>query len=450
MMSGLLATAQLIIIIVICLYEYQRKSASFFLWAMCLIMFGFVHFSIVLSGNSEYPEWVLNNASLFVIGFCSIYLSTRFIILRNKQAIRLDTKAFKGKWFGKAEPLNSVDKSFIRLLSIALIVCVGYISYTLISLSGGILSTSWGTYYLYYSGEDYFSFSKIIYIFFLPSATLFFVAAVSKRTKLMIVSALIILLFVMISRNKADLLPVLCGVIALYVYRKGTLSFKNTVALILLGCVSVFIVYSIQLYRHIGSLNDFITTFSLAEFTNHIIDNITSGEGELGLLKVFYHFVYINNDFPGFGEGHTYIRLLLVLVPTGFAFGLKPNDFAITMGSAWVNDPSNTAFSTHPTLFGDVYANLGNFGVLLGIFWAVLVYGIDKLIDRNNVYVKLALLNLITGNYVLIGRGSVYNSFTSIVYGSIIIGGIYLIARIKLTRSPRREEQEYVHSRMNS
>ena len=76
------------------------------------------------------------------------------------------------------------------------------------------------------------------------------------------------------------------------------------------------------------------------------------------------HFIIIlakNNNFPNFNQGHTYLRVLLFFIPESFSMGIKPPDFAVSMGSAYINNFSNTIYSMHPTFYGDLFANFSYF-----------------------------------------------------------------------------------------
>ena len=86
--------------------------------------------------------------------------------------------------------------------------------------------------------------------------------------------------------------------------------------------------------------------------------------------------------------------MLLVFIPTRWSLGLKPDDFAIIMGSAIGMGPGG---STHPTLFGDCFANLGMYGVLLGIFWGIYATSMDYITIKRKTktgQVLLFVLNL--------------------------------------------------------
>ena len=154
-------------------------------------------------------------------------------------------------------------------------------------------------------------------------------------------------------------------------------------------------------------------------FFDSIFMNMSEGKGDIGLRDVFYYFIYHDNQFENFGKGHTYIRMLLLFVPTQWSGGLKPPDFAITMGSAM--GTGLDGFSTHPTLFGDCFANFGYWGVFMGIFWAILVFLADKFANRLEINLKIGAIILIANTAIIMGRGSVYNAYSTFVYGIIIM-----------------------------
>ena len=154
---------------------------------------------------------------------------------------------------------------------------------------------------------------------------------------------------------------------------------------------------------------------------------LLNNDGELGLRNVFLYFIYKDNNFLNFNKGHTYLRLIFMFIPTKYSFGLKPPDFAITMGSAWLGDFSNTRFSTHPTLYGDVFANFYWFGIILAIFWAIFALIIDRIIINNCLLKQLNYISIFGSMYVIIGRGSVYNGIFIGVLSAIIFNIIYFV-----------------------
>lgn len=428
-MAYILALLQFFIVGLVVLYEYIKKSLAVFLWAMIFVMFSLIHFVNVFTGNFVYPLWVYNNASIFVIAFTLLYFFTRIILLRKRCAISNEINIQSVINLRIDEPIN---KRFIIYSLIVLLITMGYSCINLAKISGGLFNSSWGSSYLYYSTQAYISFDKIIQWFFLPCGSIFLIGLVSKRSKLIILTSIPIILYVAISRNKADLLTLITGIILYFLLKNKDIKIKNIIMLFVLGIISIYIIYALQTFRHLGTLSEIVGKYTIEEFHKIVMSEILSGQGEFGLINVFYYFIYHNNNFPDFNQYHTYIRMALLLIPSSYSFGLKPSDFAISMGSAWIMDMNNSTFSTHPTFFGDVFANASYLGVFLGIFWAIFVMGIDKLADRKNILLRLNLMNLIASNYILIGRGSVYNSYASMVYGALIIFAIYFIARIRI------------------
>jgi hypothetical protein len=267
---------------------------------------------------------------------------------------------------------------------------------------------------------------------FASAGIILFYQNCGKKVKLLIAAGIIIT-FVILTGNRITILPLLVSLIIPTIYdTKHKLTLKKILLFSFLGFSAIYIVYILRLLRIYGGFYSFINSFNLVQVNTQVMDMILNGNGELGLRKAFYYFISIDNRFPGFNKAHTYIRLLLIALPTSLSFGIKPPDFAITMGSAWLNDPYNTTYSMHPTLYGDIFANLWWFGIFLGIFWAIFTYIIDIFVNRRNIVINNILLVLFGTVYIIVGRGSVYNGFFIGYSGSIIIGIMYLISRFKV------------------
>lgn len=132
--------------------------------------------------------------------------------------------------------------------------------------------------------------------------------------------------------------------------------------------------------------------------------------------------------------------MLFVYIPTRWSLGLKPDDFAISMGHAYGMAAGG---STHPTLFGDCYANLDIFGIFLGAFWAIYVTIADRIIISRKHSLSAILIYVLNAVvYVIIGRGSVYNGFWFIAYGVPLILLIeYIKYHIKIRFNVRRKHE---------
>lgn len=417
----ILGLIQILLIFAIVIYEYNIKSISVFLWGTLGIMFGVMHFITTLFDEFEYSKSVLNEASIFVIGFCIVYITTRLIMQRNNIAIKFNVKNIDKDKF---------NERCINILFILLVICVFYRVYSIAKFSGGIFNSSWGSARELGLSRDYISSSQIITSLYTISTGIGLIYLLKKDKIKSIIVILLIVTCAIITRNRIEFIPIFCFVGIFIIFNNEKLTFAKLFKLFIFALIAIYIVYALRVFRHYGSISNFISEFNFSEFNSKIFKYIITGDGELGLRKDFYYFIQNNNNFNNFNKLHTYIRMAMVLVPTQFSFGLKPPDFAISMGSAV--RPGSIGYSTHPTLFGDCYANIGVLGIFLGIFWAIFVYYGDKIIDKQNITNKSCLIVLYAYSYIIIGRGSVYNPFVWGVYGVIFLIIINILSKLRI------------------
>lgn len=397
---------QLIIIIGICLYETNKKSSACFMWGTLLLMYGVMNFLTTITDVSQYDDYVILKSSIFVIFFSIIYIISRLLFSKLFN-LRNDLQ------FLDLPNNNNSRKSKVYLI-ILLFTCFIMI-WNLASFSGGLLNTSWGEGREYTRSLGYINSYQILNIiyFLLGGLPLYFM--LNKQKKLGILCFLVMLLLTIFTRNRILVLPILVSLILYQLIKIYRINFKHIIAASFFAVFIIYLVYGLRVFRHYGSISVFLDEFNMYYFIDRINTYIVTGNGELGLRNDFYYFILNDNLFKGFGECASYIRMLLVYVPTSFSCGLKPEDFAITMGQAIGMAAGG---STHPTLFGDCYANLGNFGVLLGIFWAFYACCADKIIAQcKSALIKVLLYSLFSTTFVIMARGSVYNPFFFVAWG---------------------------------
>lgn len=412
------AVLQFLFILLVLCHEFRRRSTSIFLWGTLMVMFGIPHLLMLLVGEVEYPTWVLNKASVFVSLFCIFYLiGVKLCPWHGKLIVPQMTK----------KQIQKIVRVFIFLL-LALIVVRIYILYR---MTGDLLNTSWGTnrsiseesILMQLYGYFYYSFSSIL-----------LVCIYWKMYKYVIIIVLTLLLGVILSRNRMEILPIFISFIWYLLLYMKHINIKTIISIGLLAILGIYLIFALLIFRHAGSINTFLSNnIDVWEFNQSIINMFFSDDGEFGLRNVFYYFIYHDNNFPFFGEGHTYIRILLGFVPTSLSLGMKPSDFAIAMGQAW--KPGSIGFSMHPTLFGDSYANFGMFGCIIGLFWGMFIGCLDSYARRftHNDIKGLLLLILISSRLITIARGSVYNGFMGLIVGIFILNIIfYFISRRKI------------------
>lgn len=430
-MSIILSFIQLITIITICLYEYKKKYISIFMWATLLVMFGIPHFLTVIIGDYLYDDIILYKASIFVITFNILYLITKVAmdsIIKSKQVKNSTCTDIQN-----TNTLNKRDKLMTFIFFALLMSTLLVLFWVSQKYFGGITNSSWGKFYTLNKELGFNSPVKYADFIFFAVAGVALVFKNYRYKYLFIVSTIIIISYSFITSNRITILPAFMAVIIPIVFNdKQKLTLKKLFYFSVMAAIVIYSVYMLRLVRFAGGVSNFFENFDLTKINTMIFEMLLNGDGELGLRNAFYYFISIDNNFPGFNEGATYIRLFLISIPTRFSFGMKPPDFAITMGSAYSNNIGNKDYSMHPTLYGDVFANLWWIGILLAVFWAVFTNLINILVNRKNHVVRNMLLVLFGTVFVIVGRGSVYNGFFLGFEGSIIIGLMYLITRLRV------------------
>ncbi|NLL04830.1 MAG: oligosaccharide repeat unit polymerase [Clostridiaceae bacterium] len=431
MANFILGMLQLLSIIIISIYEYNKRSIVVFLWATLLIMFGIPHLLSIMTNTSDYSDDIMIKASIFVIMFNLLYIITKKF---------LNTFIFKDSNVSpntRNYPQISVGRrNRLKMLSL-LVLTLGFlilIYYTIKHL-GSLSNASWGKFRALSAELGFKSLLRYAKFILFATSGIVLVYLKEESWKMATISIIMIVLYTLITGNRIIILPVIISIILKYIYiNNKNLNFKTIIVIGILGFMVIYLVYFLRLLRIYGGFYNMVTNNSIVELNKKNFEMILSGDGELSLRNAFYHFIYYNNNFNNFNMGHTYIRLLLIVIPTSLIPGIKPPDFAISMGSAWSMNPYNTTYSMHPTLYGDCFANLWWFGILLGIFWALFSFFIDKFIIKKNEVVRMMLMVLFSTAFVIAGRGSVYNGFFIAFAGTIIVAGINLASRINYIR----------------
>lgn len=405
-MEIILAIIQFSLIGYICIDEVLRKSSVALMWATLMIMFGIMHVFSVFTGSSQYSMATLNKASLFVSGFCIIYIFTRKIFLSLSRGTR---ETFKIENIRDSE-LESTTFPFVVFC-----VSASLIAYLLVRFSGGLLGTSWSMGRDYSASLGYANSSQVLYILYFSLSGLSIYTFIKKERLRTIICLSIMAVAAVITRNRILIIPFLIVWIAYAIFSIKHIKIKHLALAIVAAVAVIYLVYGLRVFRHYGAISVFLNNFDWDDFIGRINLYIKTDNGELGLRNSFYHFIEHNNNFQGFGTGASYIRMLLVYIPSRYSFGLKPDDFAITMGSAMGMAAGG---SEHPTLFGDCFANLGWAGMLLGVFWALYASLADKItLKFHSTIYRVMAYSLFASMYVIMGRGSVYNSFFYVAWG---------------------------------
>lgn len=424
----LLGILQFVAIAGVTVYEFKLKSPAVYMWATLSIMFGVMHMWNSFSGDYIYADAVMIEASMFVVIFCFFYLSVR---LMNPRRIKKKTKeVFR---YNHLEKMLRCQRSYCTLLLMVFIATMALKLIPYIRYVGNIFSSSWSTGRDYSASLGYINSEQFARILMYSLSGLSIIMMI-KNDKRWVIVASLILFCVILTRNRIEILPLFCSVIAIFLYKKNRLNMKIILLAVLGGISIIYIVYALRVFRHYGTVQNFVQNFELNAFNDKIMQYLATDNGELGLRRDFYFFIDGDNEFEGFGQLHSYIRMLLVYVPTSWSFGLKPDDFAITMGAAMGMAEGG---STHPTLFGDCYANLGFAGISLGFFWGLYANIVDLIIvKRKHAYIQILMYALNAVVYVIIARGSIYNGFWFVAYGMpFLILLELLLSKVRLLKN---------------
>lgn len=435
-MSIILAMVQLTLCMFLALYEYKNKSISVFFWAVIIVIFSIPHLLGIMFHNTEYSTDIMIKASIFVILFDLLYFTTRIIITKNKKnnnsMVGLDEVDVKQEFN------REINKKIFRSIFIINIIVIVIFTAYLILKFDKVSNLSWGEIYLGSLNKEgtkdiiLENIKSVNHLLFFAVSGLFVVAYFRNWKKNMLIIIGGIIYYCITTRNRITILPLMVGFILIYIIKNRNIKLKQFISISLIGILCIYIVYGILIFRHAGDTQTFFENYTLKTFNDEVANSILNSDGELGLRNIFYYFILIDNNFPGLGEGATYRRLALILIPTSLSFGLKPSDFAITMSSAYTGNLNNTTYSVHPTFFGDAFANFGRLGIFLGVLWAILVYIIDKKIYKQEYICKI-LLNTIWGTaFVIIARGSIYNGFYIGILGTILLKIIIWISKKRI------------------
>ena len=416
-----LSVIQFLCIVLIMVVEFNKKSPAVFLWATVFLMFGVMHMVSCIAGTNAYSNAVLNEASLFVIGFCAVYALVRFLLLRGR--IFAPYPYMEDGYLTRlAGQVTRAESTFFFVVLCAAVAAD--IADKVIAL-GGLGNISWGA--TREMQQSYLNLSQITSVAFLLLSGLLLYALMRRQYTYAALVAAVILLKVIISRNRVEIIPLFACLLGYYLIKRRRITIKMMIFCSICACLVIYVVYALRAYRWYGTIDNFLHTVTFQNFNEQILEFFREDNGELGLRKWFYYYIDGDNRFESFGQGDGYLRVLLTFIPTRFSLGLKPDDFAQAMGSAIGMIPGG---SMHPTLFGDAYANFGIWGIFAGAFWAGYVTLTDKIMEflRNDICVFFAY-SICAYAYVVEGRGAIYNGNVMMAYGLVVLMVLYAAKR---------------------
>jgi len=276
-------------------------------------------------------------------------------------------------------------------------------------------------------------FSQIGNILIFTSSGIILYNYLTGNTKTLIITIVLSLSCIILLRARILLIALLIPFLLLILYRNNKINIKLKFVLLIL--TFTFLLFFLQAFRWSGGINKF-TLQKIPSIITTSLYNITGTHGEFHLVTEFYTIVEKKNITKNFGEGRTYWRLALFwlpspLIPEHLKF-VKPRDFAIDMYNLVHKTPENNRGTTHPTFYGDLFANFGWSGFFMAIFWAFVTEFFDQLF-RNNQSKFVFMLGNISTFYIIIARGAIYNGSFTMIITLFIISILYYKYKIGST-----------------
>lgn len=398
-------------ILFILLYEFRHYSTAVFLWAGILVFFGIPHLLVCI--NPSNITDILDAASLFSIVFCFSYSIGRFFFHSRKNLV-IDLKS----------DFNAIDNKHKRfgehiiniLFYIFVITTISYAG-TIIVFGGSIFSISKQLIYELRAGSMYFLAFHYLWIASMPVTLYYLITRNKIRASIAICC---ILEQGIISFTRSYLICFFVILVIFYLFFKQNVGAKKILIITIISVISIYFMYLLRAFRYYYDFSNFDTA-SFEILNQYAMSFFTDENGDIFLSSFFYQLIGIDNQFEGLGTGATYLRLLLLPIPSELLLGLKPPDISITLGYLFGNGGDYAvAYTVTPTLFGDCYANFGFFGAVMGGFWAVFAYFFDYLSNHRRYYMKVLFTTAVCCAYMNISRGDVYNAVAGVFYTAIL------------------------------
>mgnify|MGYP000507920698 FL=1 len=175
-MTVFLSVVQFLCIVLVMVLEFNKKSPAVFLWATVFLMFGVMHMMSCIAGSNAYSDAVLNEAALFVIGFCVVYALVRILLLRGR--IKRPYPFMEDGYLMELSGHVTRRENLVYFLALCLVVLVD-IADKAVKL-GGVGNISWGATRTIQT--SYLNISQILSVAFLLLSGLLLYALMRKFT----------------------------------------------------------------------------------------------------------------------------------------------------------------------------------------------------------------------------------------------------------------------------
>jgi hypothetical protein len=402
----------LVLSFVLCFYiEIKYLSPTVIFWIGLIGIFLIPHLVYSLFLKSVNLETLIKT-TIFVSLFNYLYFFSKIILIKILKKKKYDW-TFENLYNNKNERIN-------RLLTF--MYFLGLLVWIMGLLLAGFnpVSSSWNDTLKVNS-----FLSQIGNILIFAASGIILYNYLTNNPRVLIFVVALNLVCILLLRARILLISLIIPFIILILYKNNRINFKFRFVLLIL--TFTFSLFLLQAFRWSGGIADF-NLKKIPLYVSSSIKNITGKSGEFHLVTEFYTIVENNNESKYFGEGRTYWRLALFwlprsLLPDNLKF-IKPRDFAIDIYNLVYKTPDNTRGTTHPTFYGDLFANFGWFGIGMAVFWVLVTEYFDQMFKRNKAKLVFLLGNIATF-YVMIARGAIYNGSFIMLLTLIIVSILF-------------------------
>jgi hypothetical protein len=410
----------LILSFILCIYiEVKYLSPTIIFWIALTGVFLLPHLIYSLLLIKVDLKTVIK-ASLFVSAFNFLYFFSKVLIISSIRKNRYN-------WV-----FNDVTISKNDRINRFLIFC--YLSGLAIWILG-----------LLFAGFNPFSakwadtlkvnsvFSQVGNLLIFTASGLLLYNYIARKTWILLIVIFLNLGCIILLRARILLIALLIPFVIMILYRNNKFNFKLKFLWLIL--VFTFSIFFLQAFRWAGGIKD-LSIKKIPALVSTSLTNMTGSHGEFHLVTEFYFIIEGNNTNPVFGQGRTYWRLLLFWLPTPIIPEplkfIKPRDFAIDIYNFVYHTPLNKSGTTHPTFYGDLFANFGWIGILMAVFWAFISEFLDSIFSKNQAKL-IFLLGCISTFYVIIARGAIYNGSINLIIPFFLVSLMFYKYKIGKT-----------------
>jgi hypothetical protein len=396
--------------------DYKKRNPFFIVWVSILVTFLipsiFDSAGDVVAINDHADVISLNwlqliKAQTFAFGFCLVYIF--FSSLIDKKINTHDKYNFKH--IKKDELLLTNRVFYIAMLAFGMALGALVINHGFESL----LTSSYGYY-----RESASPVIKML-SFYLIASSGGCVLMLIKHSKIKFFLLVIcITFFYLVVNTRQLILPFIAPFFYYFSFKKISLA---RFSLILLSVpVGLIFFLFLQLLRYQGGLLSSLESVGTPEFNSLLLASLYDLKGESLIRYAYYYFIEHGHSTPGFMEALTYIRLLLLPLPSTYFGWIKPRDFdEVLYSTYYIHDHISEAGTLHTTLMGSSYMNFGWLGIFSSIFFAILSFTYKKLCAQSPPLRKSLLYGTCFLSFLMISRGSIYNSMAMLIISTIII-----------------------------